>query len=118
MKITHIEEGNMHKYQKMVQTGDFELCDYGRGFLSVEIIVTPHYVNGEVGFDDDYQVRLYFSNIDDGDAGAWSKPMPFEKAKALAKKVANKIFKDMNVLPSMVELNKLVKKYGLYITFE
>ena len=119
MELTFFEnEINEKNWLKIVQTGEFELWDYGRGFLAVEAYVIQEYVGGDIGFSEKYQVRIYFSNIDDGDAGAWSQPMTLEEANELADKVAKEVFKDMVALPTMEELNKQLRNYKLYITHE
>jgi hypothetical protein len=98
-------------YQKIVQKGDFELYDYYRGFLAVDIYSTPALDRGN------YQIRVYISNIDDGDWGAWSNSISLEKANSGVEKIKD-IFKEMVKLPGEKEINNMLLPYGLYGSFE
>lgn len=99
-------------YQKIVQKGDFELYDYNREFLAVDVYSIPSSDRGK------YQIRLYISNVDDGDWGARSKPMSLDKANSGVERLKRDLFETMMKLPNEKELNDKLVSYGLYGSFE
>jgi hypothetical protein len=96
-------------FSKMVQTGEFELFDYGQGFLFVDIY-------SMVVGDGKSFVRVFISTIDDGGWGAWSQSMTLEQANELVVKVKD-VF-DVVTLPSEAAINEQLRPFGLYGTNE
>jgi hypothetical protein len=105
------EEYGTYAYLKMIQTGSFKLFDYGRGFLGVQIFVSGH----EEG---KYCARIWFTTVDDGDFGGWSKEMSKLNASTLVNRIAMDVFSQMKILPSQEELNLKLRPYGMYVDYE
>jgi len=102
--LTEYEDG----YQKFIQTGDLDIHDYGRGFLSMLLFHKINWVGKDTLF-------LYLATVDDG-AYVTTMVMPSrEETLVLIKKIALEIFADMVSFPSLKELNKMISKYGLNI---
>lgn len=112
-ELTALRIGDTNTFQKILPRGSFELHDYDTGFICVDIKFLEDYHN-----PGQYVVRLYFSNIDDGAVGGWSKPMSKSKAQTLTARIAEEVFEEMVQLPSMDELNQQLQQYGIFITHE
>lgn len=106
-KLTKTERG----YSKFIQTGQLSLCDYGRGFIDLDI-----YVNKQPNRQP--TVRLWFGTIDDGDFGGWRECHSVEYAEKLVEEIANEVFKDMVSFPNDEELNLILRPYGIYVCYE
>jgi hypothetical protein len=106
-KLTKTEHG----YAKFIQTGDLSLCDYGRGFIDLEIYTYLDHAGSP-------SVRLWFGTIDDGDFGAWLRCNTKEEADNLVEQIALSVFEGMVKFPSDEELNTLLRPYGVYATYE
>jgi hypothetical protein len=98
-------------YCKMVQTGPFNLFDYGRGFLEISVRSMP--IGGKEDQRGKYQVRIYIMTVDDGGWGAWSTTTTLDKANATVKKVRD-LIEGMVVLPTEEKLNEMLIPLGLY----
>lgn len=99
-------------FSKMCQTGNLEFCDYGRGFLNVEISAYVHPSKGHGPF-----CRVWFATIDDGDFGGWVNHKTLEDARKQAIKV-KEVFEKIVTLPTQDELNILLRPTGMYVCNE
>ena len=113
MKVT--PEGSVIEYSKLIQTGDLDFCDYGVGFLNLQIYALE---SMEEQYKGKYHVRLWFATIDDGDFGGWSVPMEKEEAITLAKRIAEGVFEDMVKFPNQQDLNEMLMPYGMVVGYE
>jgi hypothetical protein len=101
------------EYNKMVQTGDLDFCDYGAGFLNLEVFITNSQEERSK-----WEVRIWVATIDDGDLGGWSLPMSIEEARKLVHKIANEVMKTLVKFPTLDEFNKQLMPYGMMIGYE
>ena len=93
---------------KLVQTGRCGLHDYNRGFLAIHVYV----ISTEHGF----QIRLILKTVDDGGAAAWSQVYDsLDMAIEHVQRVIG-LLKEVQVLPSLDELNITLRPFGLYMT--
>lgn len=113
MKVT--PEGSIIEYSKLIQTGDLDFCDYGEGFLNLQIYALE---SMEEQYKGKYHVRLWFATIDDGDFGGWSIPMEKEEAITLAKRIAEGVFEYMVKFPNQQDLNEMLMPYGMVVGYE
>lgn len=106
-KLTKTDQG----YSKFIQTGNLELFDYNHGYIYFEIYPYKEPFSN-------WNVKLAFSTIDDGDLDSWGKGdlKTKEKADEIVEQIANDIFKNMIAFPTIKELNAMLLKYGIYIT--
>jgi hypothetical protein len=115
MKVT--PEGSLITYSKLIQTSELTevVCDYGVGFLNVEIYVMQA---RESMCKEKFCVRIWFATIDDGDFGGWSIPMEKEEAITLAKRIAEGVFEYMVKFPNLQTLNEMLMPYGMVVGYE
>lgn len=99
-------------YSKFIQTGAIEFGDYGRGFFDVDIYALYQPTRER------WAVRIWLGTVDDGDYGALLEDLDEETARNLVERVANEVFKDMVAFPTLEELNKILRPYGLFVTWE
>jgi hypothetical protein len=99
-------------YSKFIQTGNIEFGDYGRGFFDVDIYALYQPLSQR------WAVIIWLGTIDDGDYGALLENLDEETARNLVERVANEVFKDMVAFPTQDELNKILRPYGLYVTYK
>lgn len=104
-------------YHKMVQTGQLEFHDYGTGFLNFELSTRPcaRAPHAPEGGENLWFVRLRIATVDDGDMGAWTKPMIEAKARDLVERVAHDVMEDLISFPTLDELNAQLRPFGLYV---
>lgn len=95
-------------FQKLIQTGQLDVYDYGTGFI--DLIITPY-----VDIQGINHVKIYFSTLDDSDITASVKVKTREKAKSLTHRIANEVFRDMVAFPSREELESILTQYGMHI---
>lgn len=107
-KLTKTKEG----YSKFIQRGNIEFYDYNHGYLDVDVYA---YQNHK---DKKWFVRIWFATIDDGDYGGWREVATKLEANEVVEKIATNVFKDMVSLPTIEELNKLLRKYGIAVGYE
>lgn len=93
-------------YEKMIRTGNLECHDYGCGFLNFSIM--PYFDSKN------WVVRIYFSTLDDGGMGGWSQVMTKKDAIDISKEIAHVVFNDMDALPTLEELNIILRPYKVY----
>lgn len=107
-------------YHKMVQTGKLEFGDYGVGFLNFELSTWPcaRVPYAPEGCENLWYVRLWIATVDDGDMGAWTKPMSEAKARDLVERVAHDVMKELISFPTLDELNEQLRPFGLYVSHE
>lgn len=99
-------------YAKFIQTGNLSLCDYGRGFIDLEVYT---YVSR---MDKLARVRIWFGTVDDGDFGGWLVCSSKEQADAIVEAIAHEVFENMIAFPSEAEINVLLRPYGMYVSYE
>jgi hypothetical protein len=120
-RLELIEDSNTRvEYHKMIQTGNLEFHDYGTGFLNFEVYTCPVKYNplAYPSAPDNYWfIRIWIANIDDGDLGAWSKPIEMDKAISNVRQISNYI-QYMTSFPSLDELNINLRKFGLTVCHE
>ena len=97
------------EFQKIVQTGTCEVFDYGTGLLCLAVYTVNH--GGR------FCVRLSLSSSDDSSGGAWSQYMSLAKCFKLFDKTV-KLVEDIVTLPSLAELNVVLRPVGLYAVVE
>jgi len=102
---------DLTSYQKMIQTGEIGVGDYGVGFLNLAIF--PIFWNKS-----GWAVRIGIWTIDDGGAGGYSQPMEKQNSIDLCKKVADEVFRYMDMFPTMDELNEELRPYGIFVGCE
>jgi hypothetical protein len=108
-KIRKLGEGS---YSKMILTGKLDFWDYGVGFLNFEI---RHYYHTT---EKQHYSRIWFATIDDGDMGAWVPFSSKEEVIVFNDKFAEQYLKDLSIFPTLEELNKQLRPFGIYITRE
>ena len=115
MKIT--PEGSIITYSKLIQTSELTevVCDYGVGFLNVEIYVMQA---RESMCKEKFCVRIWIASIDDSDASGRSIPMEKEEAITLAKRIAEGVFEYMVKFPNLQTLNEMLMPYGMVVGYE
>jgi hypothetical protein len=106
-KLVQAESG----YSKMIQAGDLEVFDYGRGYFDMEVFYTKTPTGNHF-------VRLWLGTIDDGDFGGWKEFKTRAEALSATEEIAMGVFKDMVAFPSQEELNKKLSRYGISMNFE
>jgi hypothetical protein len=97
-------------HSKLIQTGQLGFCDYGVGFLELEV-----YYWEDKG---KHFVRIWLGTIDDGDFGGWREMSSKDKALKLIDKMVDNVFKDMVAFPTKEELNKKLIRYGIAVDYE
>lgn len=107
-------------YHKMIQTGKLAFGDYGTGFLNFELSTWPcaRVPHAPEGCENMWFVRLWIATVDDGDMGAWTKPMSEVKARDLVERVAQDVMQDLVSFPTLEELNEQLRPFGLYVSNE
>jgi len=110
-ELKKYSEHGTNAYLKMIPTGKIGFFDYGRGFLGVEVFVSGH----EEG---KYRPRIWFDTSDDGDYGGWGREMSKEDAVKLVDRIANEVFATIEILPTLEEMNLLLRPYGMFVGSE
>ena len=108
-KLRNLGKG---KYSKMVLTGKLEFCDYGVGFINFEIFHCYQAMQKQ------HYSRIWFATIDDGDMGGWVPFSSKEEVIAFNDNFAENYLKNLNIFPTLEELNKELLPFGIYITAE
>lgn len=96
-------------YRKFIQTGNSGMSDYNTGYIHVCIY---HILN-----NDGNCVRIFFGTIDDAAYGCWCECKTKEKAVKIVEDIAN-VFRNMVSLPSLDEINVLLRNFNCYIVQE
>jgi len=100
-----------HNYMGVMIAGDFEenLGSYGLGLLSVHIYT----LGTEIG----WITRIYIGTLDDGEWFAESTVHSLDEANVLTFRVYANFIEDYPyILPNANELNKWLRKFGMYGT--
>jgi hypothetical protein len=108
-KLRKLGEG---KYSKMILTGELEFSDYGAGFINFEIYHCYQALNKQ------HYSRIWFGTIDDGDMGAWVPFSSKEEVIAFNDRFVEEYLKDLSIFPTLEELNKQLRPFGIYISRE
>jgi hypothetical protein len=103
---------NDRGYAKFVQTGNIEFHDYGRGFFDVDVYSFMQPLSKQ------WTVRIWLGTIDDGDYGGWQDAPSKEVAENLVDQIAHNVFADMVAFPTLDELNKMLRPYGIAVGYE
>ncbi len=106
-KLIKTKEG----YQKMIQTGNLSVHDYGKGYI--DLLIYYH-----LDMKGKHCIRLWFGTIDDSSFGGWKIMKTEQAAIKLINKVSNEVFKEMMIFPSDDKLNVMLRSYGLYVCYE
>jgi hypothetical protein len=105
------------QYEKMIQTGDFGMCDYGKGFLCVKLFLCMNHSapKNDLGFTEFFYIKVTFVTWDDGDCDGFSVSLPKKEAQERLDNIAKHVFSDMVILPTQERLNELLREYGVYV---
>lgn len=98
-------------YRKFIQTGKSGMNDYNTGYVHVCV----YYI-----FSTSYNahcVRVFFGTIDDAAYGCWCECKTKEKAVKIVEDIAN-VFRNMVSLPTLDEINVLLRNFNCYIVQE
>ena len=121
MEVGDCQYHSRNEFHKMIQLGELNFFDYGRGFINLEIspclnMTGPKDDNGKYY---EYVVRMWFANIDDGDFGGWgAKSMSYDKCYEECRRIAEEVFSEMVTFPTADKLNELLRPYGIFVGYE
>jgi len=105
-----VEDGCKYGYSKMVLTGKLDHCDYGAGFINFKIYYCRQ--------PDGHFARIWMETTDDGDMGAWVEFDTEEEAIKMIDTFAENFLQNLEVFPTLEDLNKEVCSYGIWISVE
>jgi hypothetical protein len=109
-RLTSLEKTGPSNYMKMVQTGESGIHDYGVGFVCVELYV--------IKIGETFSPKILISTIDDGGAEAHGQVFENESKALTAIEAAASVLSGIVSLPSLHELNLILRKSGLYIPIQ